>query len=291
MKLLRYGDRGRERPGVLDSNGKIRDLYNSFTDITRSTFSPDFQSSLAEIDIEKLPIVDGSPRLGPPVASIGKVVCIGLNYRKHAQEAGLAIPGEPIIFMKATSSIVGPNDDVMIPKDSVKTDWEVELAVIIGSTACNVEESHALEYVAGYCVANDVSERAFQIEGTGQWVKGKSADTFCPLGPYLVTPDEVPEPQNLRLWLEVEGNRYQDGCTDDMIFDVPFLISYVSRFMTLLPADVLLTGTPSGVGFGMKPPVFLKPGDRMKLGVEGLGVQSQTVVGYQKSEINSCYYN
>ena len=291
MKLLRYGDRGRERPGVLDSNGKIRDLYNSFTDITRSTFSPDFQSSLAEIDIEKLPIVDGSPRLGPPVASVGKVVCIGLNYRKHAQEAGLAIPGEPIIFMKATSSIVGPNDDVMIPKDSVKTDWEVELAVIIGSTACNVEESHALEYVAGYCVANDVSERAFQIEGTGQWVKGKSADTFCPLGPYLVTPDEVPDPQNLRLWLEVEGNRYQDGCTDDMIFDVPFLISYVSRFMTLLPADVLLTGTPSGVGFGMKPPVFLKPGDRMKLGVEGLGVQSQTVVGYQKSEINSCYYN
>ena len=291
MKLLRYGDRGRERPGVLDSNGKIRDLYDSFTDITRSTFSPDFQSSLAEIDIEKLPIVDGSPRLGPPVASIGKVVCIGLNYRKHAQEAGLAIPEEPIIFMKATSSIVGPNDDVMIPKDSVKTDWEVELAVIIGSTACNVEESHALEYVAGYCVANDVSERAFQIEGTGQWVKGKSADTFCPLGPYLVTPDEVPDPQNLRLWLEVEGNRYQDGCTDDMIFDVPFLISYVSRFMTLLPADVLLTGTPSGVGFGMKPPVFLKPGDRMKLGVEGLGVQSQTVVGYQKSEINSCYYN
>ena len=290
MKLLRYGDRGRERPGVLDSNGKIRDLYNSFTDITRSTFSPDFQSSLAEIDIEKLPIVDGSPRLGPPVASVGKVVCIGLNYRKHAQEAGLAIPGEPIIFMKATSSIVGPNDDVMIPKDSVKTDWEVELAVIIGSTACNVEESHALEHVAGYCVANDVSERAFQIEGTGQWVKGKSADTFCPLGPYLVTPDEVPDPQNLRLWLEVEGNRYQDGCTDDMIFDVPFLISYVSRFMTLLPADVLLTGTPSGVGFGMKPPVFLKPGDRMKLGVEGLGVQSQTVVGYQKSEINSCYY-
>ena len=291
MKLLRYGDRGRERPGVLDSNGKIRDLYNSFTDITRSTFSPDFQSSLAEIDIEKLPIVDGSPRLGPPVASVGKVVCIGLNYRKHAQEAGLAIPGEPIIFMKATSSIVGPNDDVMIPKNSVKTDWEVELAVIIGSTACNVEESHALEYVAGYCVANDVSERAFQIEGTGQWVKGKSADTFCPLGPYLVTPDEVPDPQNLRLWLEVEGNRYQDGCTDDMIFDVPFLISYVSRFMTLLPADVLLTGTPSGVGFGMKPPVFLKPGDRMKLGVEGLGVQSQTVVGYQKSEINSCYYD
>ena len=291
MKLLRYGDRGRERPGVLDSNGKIRDLYDSFTDITRSTFSPDFQSSLAEIDIEKLPIVDGSPRLGPPVASVGKVVCIGLNYRKHAQEAGLAIPEEPIIFMKATSSIVGPDDDVMIPKDSVKTDWEVELAVIIGSTACNVEESHALEYVAGYCVANDVSERAFQIEGTGQWVKGKSADTFCPLGPYLVTPDEVPDPQNLRLWLEVEGNRYQDGCTDDMIFDVPFLISYVSRFMTLLPADVLLTGTPSGVGFGMKPPVFLKPGDRMKLGVEGLGVQSQTVVGYQKSEINSCYYN
>ena len=291
MKLLRYGDRGRERPGVLDSNGKIRDLYNSFTDITRSTFSPDFQSSLAEIDIEKLPIVDGSPRLGPPVASVGKVVCIGLNYRKHAQEAGLAIPEEPIIFMKATSSIVGPDDAVMIPKDSVKTDWEVELAVIIGNTACNVEESRALEYVAGYCVANDVSERAFQIEGTGQWVKGKSADTFCPLGPYLVTPDEVPDPQNLRLWLEVEGNRYQDGCTDDMIFDVPFLISYVSRFMTLLPADVLLTGTPSGVGFGMKPPVFLRPGDRMELGVEGLGMQSQTVVDYRKGDRVTHYYD
>ena len=291
MKLLRYGDRGRERPGVLDSNGKIRDLYNSFTDITRSTFSPDFQSSLAEIDIEKLPIVDGSPRLGPPVASVGKVVCIGLNYRKHAQEAGLAIPEEPIIFMKATSSIVGPDDAVMIPKDSVKTDWEVELAVIIGNTACNVEESRALEYVAGYCVANDVSERAFQIEGTGQWVKGKSADTFCPLGPYLVTPDEVPDPQNLRLWLEVEGNRYQDGCTDDMIFDVPFLISYVSRFMTLLPTDVLLTGTPSGVGFGMKPPVFLRPGDRMELGVEGLGMQSQTVVDYRKGDRVTHYYD
>ena len=291
MKLVRYGDRGRERPGVLDSNGKIRDLYDSITDITRITFSPDFQSSLAEVDIEKLPIVDGSPRLGPPVASFGKVVCIGLNYRKHAEEAGLAIPEEPIIFMKATSSIVGPNDDVMIPKDSVKTDWEVELAVIIGNTACNVEESRALEYVAGYCVANDVSERAFQTEGTGQWVKGKSADTFCPLGPYLVTPDEVPDPQNLRLWLEVEGNRYQDGCTDDMIFDVPFLISYVSRFMTLLPADVLLTGTPSGVGFGMNPPVFLKPGDRMKLGVEGLGVQSQTVVGYRKGDRVTHYYD
>ncbi len=291
MKLLRYGDRGRERPGMLDSNGKIRDLYDSFTDITRSTFSPDFQNSLAEIDLEKLPIVDGFPRLGPPVASFGKVVGIGLNYRKHAEEAGLAIPEEPIIFMKATSSIVGPNDDVMIPKDSVKTDWEVELAVIIGSTACNVEESRALEYVAGYCVANDVSERAFQIEGTGQWVKGKSADTFCPLGPYLVTPDEVPDPQNLRLWLEVEGNCYQDGCTDDMIFDVPFLISYVSRFMTLLPADVILTGTPSGVGFGMNPPVFLRPGDRMKLGVEGLGVQSQTVVGYRKSNRSACYYD
>ena len=291
MKLLRYGDRGRERPGVLDSNGKIRDLYDSFTDITRSTFTPDFQNSLTEIDVEKLPIVEGNPRLGPPVASVGKLVCIGLNYRKHAEEAGLAIPEEPIIFMKATSSIVGPNDDVMIPKDSVKTDWEVELAVIIGSTACNVEESHALEYVAGYCVANDVSERAFQIEGTGQWVKGKSADTFCPLGPYLVTPDEVPDPQNLRLWLEVEGNRYQDSCTDDMIFDVPFLISYVSRFMTLLPADVLLTGTPSGVGFGMKPPVFLKPGDRMELGVEGLGVQSQTVVDYRKGDRGTHYYD
>ena len=290
MKLLRYGDRGRERPGVLDSNGKIRDLYDSITDITRSIFSPDFQNSLAKIDIEKLPFVDGNPRIGPPVASFGKVVGIGLNYRKHAEEAGLAIPEEPIIFMKATSSIVGPNDDVMIPKDSVKTDWEVELAVIIGSTACNVEESRALEYVAGYCVANDVSERAFQIEGTGQWVKGKSADTFCPLGPYLVTPDEVPDPQNLRLWLEVEGNRYQDGCTDDMIFDVPFLISYVSRFMTLLPADVILTGTPSGVGFGMNPPVFLRPGDRMELGVEGLGVQSQTVIDYQKYDRISCYY-
>lgn len=283
MKLVRYGNAGQEKPGILDRDGNIRDLTGEIGDIDGAALAPDSLARLAALDVEGLRKVDGAPRLGPPVANIGKLVCIGLNYRLHAKEAGAKIPAEPIIFMKATTSIVGPNDDVMIPKDSIKTDWEVELTVAIGRVARYVDERDALDYVAGYLVANDVSERAFQIEGTGQWVKGKSADTFCPLGPYLVTSDEIPDPQALRLWLDVDGKRYQDGSTDDMIFGVAHLVSYVSRYMTLMPGDMLLTGTPSGVGFGLDPPVFLRPGNQVRLGVEGLGEQVQNVVAYRKS--------
>ena len=290
MKLLRFGPQGEEQPGVLDSQGQIRNLSLILTDIDRQSLTLDSWRSLPELDIDDLPVVEGRPRIGPPLGKVGKVVCIGLNYRLHAQEAGLAIPAEPIIFMKAPTSVTGPDDDVIIPKDSVKSDWEVELTAVIGSRASYVDENKALDYVAGYCVANDVSERAFQTEGTGQWVKGKSADTFCPLGPYLVTPDEVPDPQSLNLWLDVDGHRYQDGNTDDMIFGVAHLISYVSRFMTLMPGDLLLTGTPSGVGFGLKPPVFLRPGNQIRLGIEGLGVQSQKVVAYDPEAEPPCYY-
>ncbi len=282
MKLVRYGNAGDEKPGVLDQNNKIRDLSEHISDIDGAALAPDCLAMLANLDIETLKVVEGSPRLGAPVAGISKLVCIGLNYRLHAKEAGAKIPSEPIIFMKATTSIIGANDAIMIPKDSVKTDWEVELAVAIGRVARYVDETDALEYAAGYCIANDVSERAFQIEGTGQWVKGKSADTFCPLGPYLATSDEVPDPQNLRLWLEVDGTRYQDGSTDDMIFGVAHLISYVSRYMTLMPGDLILTGTPSGVGFGLKPPVFLQAGNQVRLGIEGLGEQVQNVIAFQE---------
>ena len=280
MKLARYGEHGEEKPAILDSAGILRDLSVHIADIGPETISPDNLNKLTDLDTSDLPIVPNSARLGPPVNNIGKLVCIGLNYRLHAQEAGLAIPEEPIIFMKATTSLIGPNDDVMLPRDSVKSDWEVELAAVIGTRASYVEEDDALDYVAGYCIANDVSERAFQIEGTGQWVKGKSADTFCPVGPYLVTTDEIPDPQQLGLWLEVDGKRYQNGSTDDMIFNVKHLVSYVSRYMTLMPGDLLLTGTPSGVGFGLKPPVFLRAGSTMRLGVEGLGEQVQNVVAF-----------
>ena len=283
MKLARYGELGKEKPAILDGNGQIRDLSGHISDIGPDTVSSENLKRLADLDIDSLPLVAEGERLGSPVGNIGKLVCIGLNYRLHAQEAGLAIPEEPIIFMKATTSICGPNDDVMLPRDSVKSDWEVELTAVIGTRASYVEEAEALDYVAGYCVANDVSERAFQIEGTGQWVKGKSADTFCPVGPYLVTSDEVPDPQRLKLWLEVDGVRYQDGSTDDMIFGVRHLVSYVSRFMTLMPGDLLLTGTPSGVGFGLKPPVYLRAGNQMKLGVEGLGEQTQNVVAFEQN--------
>ena len=282
MKLARYGEHGEEKPAILDSAGILRDLSGHIADIGPETLSPDNLSKLTDLDTSDLPIVPDSGRLGPPVNNIGKLVCIGLNYRLHAQEAGLAIPEEPIIFMKATTSLSGPNDDVMLPRDSVKSDWEVELTAVIGTRASYVEEDDALDYVAGYCIANDVSERAFQIEGTGQWVKGKSADTFCPVGPYLVTSDEVPDPQQLGLWLEVDGKRYQNGSTDDMIFSVKHLVSYVSRYMTLMPGDLLLTGTPSGVGFGLKPPVFLRVGNTMRLGVEGLGEQVQNVVAFEQ---------
>ena len=281
MKLVRYGSRGDERPGLLDNDDQIRDLSGVVLDIDGKTLSSSILDKLDAIRIESLPIVSGEPRLGPPVANVGKLVCIGLNYRLHAQEAGLAIPEEPIIFMKATTSIVGPNDDVMIPRNSKKTDWEVELAIVMGSRANYVEKEDALNYVAGYCIANDVSERAFQTEGTGQWVKGKSADTFCPLGPFVATKDEIPDPQQLHLWLDIDGKRYQDGSTDDMIFDVKYIVSYVSQFMTLMPGDLILTGTPSGVGFGLRPPVFLQAGNQMQLGVEGLGVQTQNVIAFQ----------
>ncbi|MDE0309858.1 MAG: fumarylacetoacetate hydrolase family protein [Acidiferrobacterales bacterium] len=283
MKLARYGVHGEERPAVLDSDGTLRDLSGHIPDIGPETLAPVSLAELAALDTNSLPVVPSFHRLGPPVSNIGKLVCIGLNYRLHAQEAGLAIPEEPIIFMKATTSLCGPNDNVMLPRDSVKSDWEVELTAVIGTRASYVEEADALDHVAGYCIANDVSERAFQIEGTGQWVKGKSADTFCPVGPYLVTRDEITDPQQLGLWLEVDSKRYQDGSTDDMIFSVSHLVSYVSRYMTLMPGDLLLTGTPSGVGFGLKPPVYLRAGNTMRLGIEGLGEQVQNVVAFEQN--------
>lgn len=280
MKLLRYGVAGKEKPGVLDHREQVRDLSGQIDDLAGTALGPESLANLANLDLEALPVVEESGRLGPPVAGISKLVAIGLNYRKHAEESGQKIPFEPIIFMKSTTSLVGPNDDVMVPYKSTKLDWEVELCAVIGSEAIYVSEEDALDYVAGYCVGNDVSERAFQIESTGQWVKGKSADTFCPLGPYLVTKDEVPDPQKLGLWLEIDGKRYQDGSTNDMIFGMAHLVSYVSHYMRLLPGDVILTGTPSGVGMGLKPNKFLNPGNVMRLGVEGLGVQTQRVVPF-----------
>ena len=280
MKLLRYGPAGAEKPGLLDSDGTIRDLSAHVNDIDGSALAPTELSRLAALDVSTLPAVSTNARLGPPVTGVGKLLCIGLNYRDHAEETGAPIPAEPILFMKATTSISGPNDDVMLPKGSLKGDWEAELGVVIGTRARYVEESRALEHVAGYCVFNDVSERHFQLEGTGQWVKGKSADTFAPFGPYLVTRDEVPDPQNLHLWLEVDGKRYQDGNTRTMIFSVAHLVSYVSRYMTLEPGDIIPTGTPPGVGLGQKPPVFLKPGNVMRVGIDGLGEQQQKVIAH-----------
>jgi len=283
VKLLRYGQAGAEKPGMLDAEGVIRDLSAHVADIDADALAPAKLAELAALDASSLPVVDGAPRLGPPVAGVGKLVCIGLNYRDHAEETGQPIPAEPILFMKATTSIIGPNDPVMLPKGAAKGDWEVELGVVIGRRARYVEEADALDCVAGYCVFNDVSERAYQLEGTGQWVKGKSADTFAPFGPYLVTRDEVPDPQNLDIWLEVDGHRYQDGSTRTMIFTVAHLVSYVSRHMTLEPADIIPTGTPPGVGLGLKPPVFLRPGNRMRLGIEGLGEMEQEVIEYRPS--------
>ena len=280
MKLLRYGPLGREKPGLLDRDGRIRDLSGAVRDIAGEALAPALLDRLRRLDPASLPLVAGSPRLGPCVGSVSKIVAIGLNYRLHAQEAGAAIPSEPIFFMKATSSICGPNDEVIIPKGSKKTDYEVELGIVIGSLARHVSQSDARKHVAGYCVVNDVSEREFQIERGGQWTKGKSADTFCPTGPWLVTPDEVPDPGKLALWTEVNGERRQNGNTGDLIFGVDEIVSYVSQFMTLLPGDVIPTGTPSGVGMGFKPPKFLKPGDRMRLSVEGLGEQNQRLVAF-----------
>ena len=281
MKLLRYGRAGAERPGVLDAEGNLRDLSDVISEIDGSVFASETLARLKGIDPADLPLVEGTPRIGPCIASVGKFICIGLNYSDHAAESGMAVPKEPVVFMKATSAIIGPNDDVMIPRDALKTDWEVELGVVIGREAKYVTEADALSYVGGYCVVNDLSERAFQLEGTGQWVKGKSADTFGPIGPWLVTADEVPDPQNLHLWLEVDGHRFQDGSTRTMVFGVAHLVSYLSRFMSLQPGDIISTGTPPGVGLGQKPPVYLRAGNVMRLGVEGLGQQVQTVVPFQ----------
>ena len=278
MKLVRYGAPHQERPGILDSGGHIRELSGTVPDITGESLSPATLASLKSIDIAKLPVVPGTPRLGACVGGVGKFVCIGLNYSDHAAEAGMKVPSEPVIFMKATSAICGPNDDIVIPKGGTKTDWEVELGVVIGKPAKYVSEADAMSCVAGYCAVNDLSERAFQLEGTGQWVKGKSADTFGPIGPWLVTADEVPDPQDLALWLEVDGHRYQNGSTRTMIFGVRQLVSYVSRFMSLQPGDIISTGTPPGVGMGQRPPVYLRAGNWVRLGVQGLGEQDQRVV-------------
>jgi len=278
MKLLRYGSTGQEKPGLLDAEGNIRDLSNHVADIAGEALLPDSLARLKALDAASLPRVEGSPRLGPCVGGTGKFICIGLNYSDHAAETGATVPPEPIIFMKATSAIVGPNDTIEIPRDSIKTDWEVELGVVIGKTAKYVSEADAMNHVAGYCVINDVSERAFQAERQGQWTKGKSADTFGPTGPWLVTADEVRDPQTLPMWLEVNGHRYQNGSTVTMVYGVRYLVSYLSQFMSLQPGDIISTGTPPGVGLGQKPPVYLKPGDVVTLGIEGLGQQRQNVV-------------
>lgn len=278
MKLLRYGEVGRERVGLLDTDGGIRALPEALGDLGGDRLSPAGLAAISALDPAGLPLVDGQQRLGSCVARPGKFVCIGLNYRDHATESGLPIPAEPVVFGKWTSAVVGPNDDVEIPRGSEKTDWEVELGVVIGTTARHVDAEVALDHVAGYCVVHDVSERAFQLERGGTWDKGKGCDTFGPIGPWLVTADEVGDPQALRLWLEVDGHRYQDGDTADMIFTVAELVSYCSRFMTLEPGDVISTGTPKGVGLGQKPPVYLRAGQTVRLGIDGLGVQQQRIV-------------
>ena len=278
MKLLRYGPDGAEKPGMLDSDGAIRDLSGLVSDIAGEAITPEGLNKLGAVEPASLPKVDGNPRIGPCVGDVGKFMCIGLNYSDHAAETGGEVPSEPILFMKANSAITGPNDDVIIPRGSVQTDWEVELGFVIGKPGKHISEADAMSHIAGYCVVNDVSEREFQIRMQGQWTKGKSCDTFGPLGPWLVTANEVDDPQALALWTEVNGHRYQDGNTNTMVYGVQFLVSYLSRFMTLQTGDVVATGTPPGVGMGQKPRVFLKPGDVMRLGVQGLGEQEQKLV-------------
>jgi 2,4-didehydro-3-deoxy-L-rhamnonate hydrolase len=277
MKLVRYGTAGKEKPGLVDANGALRDLSSVISDIDAQVLGSEGRARLAAIDPQTLPLVPGEQRYGAPVAHVSKFICVGLNYSEHAAETHAPTPEQPILFMKATSAIMGPNDDVIIPKGSVKTDWEVELGVVIGETARSVSVENALAHVAGYVVVNDLSEREFQLEHGGQWVKGKSCDTFGPIGPWLVTTDEVPDPQQLGLHLEVNGHRYQNGNTRTMIFTVAQLVSYISRYMTLLPGDVISTGTPSGVGLGQKPPVYLRAGHVVELGIDGLGTQRQHV--------------
>jgi ureidoglycolate lyase len=279
MKLLRYGPHGQEKPGLMDADGKIRDLSGVVADLDGATLGKEQLAKIAGLDPSSLPVVEGTPRFGPCVGNPGKIVCIGLNYSDHAAETGAKPPPEPIVFMKATSALNGPDDEIRIPRKSIKTDWEIELGVVIGTHAKYVDEKDALSHVAGYCVANDVSEREFQAERAGQWTKGKSCDTFGPIGPYLVTADEVPDPQNLDMFLDVNGKRMQTGNTKTMIFSVAHIIHYVSQMFSLLPGDVIMTGTPPGVALGMKPhPIFLKDGDEMHLGIAGMGEQTQRCV-------------
>lgn len=278
MKLVRYGESGRERPGLIDADGVLRDLSTLVADIEGKVLVPESLARLRDLDTSELPVVEGAPRLGPCVGAVGKFVCIGLNYLDHAEEAGMPIPAEPVIFLKPTSCISGPNDAVEIPRGATKTDWEIELGIVIGKPAKYVAVEDAYDHVAGYCIVNDVSERSFQLERGGTWDKGKGCDTFGPIGPWLVTTDEIPDPQALDMWLEVDGVRRQTGSTRTMIFDVPTVVSYVSQFMSLQPGDIISTGTPPGVGLGMKPPVYLAPGQTMHLSITGLGEQRQTTV-------------
>lgn len=282
MKLLRYGSPGQEKPGVLDTQGRVRDLSGVIADVAGAALLPESLARLRGLDLNSLPLVPGTPqrdlRLGACVGQVGKFICIGLNYSDHAAESGMPVPPEPVVFNKWTSAIVGPDDDVEIPRGSVKTDWEVELGVVIGKGGRYIEQADAMSHVAGYCVVNDVSEREYQLDRSGTWDKGKGCDTFGPTGPWLVTADEVPDPQALRMWLEVDGKRYQDGSTATMVYGVAFLISYLSRFMSLQPGDVISTGTPPGVGLGQKPPVYLRAGQTMRLGIDGLGTQTQKTV-------------
>jgi 2,4-diketo-3-deoxy-L-fuconate hydrolase len=280
MKLLRYGPSGHEKPGILDRDGRIRDLSGTVNDIDGAALSPSALDRLRRFDLNTLPLVSGSPRIGACVGGVSKVLAIGLNYRKHAEEAGMPIPSEPIFFLKATSSICGPNDDVIIPKGSVKTDYEVELAIVIGTTARYIDIKDAKKHIAGYCVVNDVSEREYQIERGGQWTKGKSCDTFCPMGPWLVTADEIQDAGKLQVTTDINGERRQDSNSADLIFGIEHIISYCSQFMTLNPGDVIPTGTPSGVAMGMKPPQFLRAGDRMRIAIEGLGEQNNRLVAH-----------
>tara|TARA_R110002094_G_scaffold213516_1_gene183945 strand:- start:688 stop:1545 length:858 start_codon:yes stop_codon:yes gene_type:complete len=281
MKLLRYGPAGQEKPGCLDADGRVRDLSGHVADIAGAALSPDTIARLKALDIATLPVVEGSPqddlRLGPCVGQTGKFVCIGLNYADHAAESGLAVPPEPVIFNKWTSAIIGPDDDVQIPRGSKKTDWEVELGVVIGKGGSYIDEASAMDHVAGFCVVNDVSEREYQIERAGTWDKGKGCDTFGPTGPWLVTPDEVGDYDNLGMWLEVDGTRHQNGSTKTMVYKVPHLIAYCSEFMSLQPGDIISTGTPPGVGMGLKPPTYLKGGETLRLGIDKLGIQTQSV--------------
>jgi 2-keto-4-pentenoate hydratase/2-oxohepta-3-ene-1,7-dioic acid hydratase in catechol pathway len=287
MKLLRYGPKGAEQPALLDAQGQVRNLSTVLPDIKASTLSPNSLQRLRDLDPSELPVVTAPGRIAPPWSGMGKFICVGLNYSDHAAETGNPIPAEPVLFMKVTSALIGCNDAVVLPQGSLKSDWEVELGVVIGSKARYVSEAKALKHVAGYCVVNDVSEREYQLERSGTWDKGKCCDTFGPVGPWMVTADEVPDPQNLSMWLEVNGKRVQNGSTRTMVFTVANLVSYISRFMTLYPGDLISTGTPPGVGLGMKPPMYLKPGDEMRLSIQGLGEQHQRVHAWDPALIDN----